>query len=508
MFGEKSFFPNIIHFNSMMFITRFLFFLFLCSFSVSVKADVTDKYLVLCCEIFDSDSFIVKKETPRMTVMAPLNQIGYVALSNSEEPFVIAYSKESCWDEQQFPPELLKWFDNYTPQSKARKPKAKNTTIWHSATSVAPLISSKWHQSSPYNDYAPYIPDGNIKTAAGCVAIAAAQITYYWRRDNPDFTLRDTPVYPYGKAPVTFSILKGTSNDWWMMKDEYTDEDSSESRDAVARLCYVLGTTSYLNYGTSTGGHITDAKNALFLQYDILSDDHLMRSETTQDDWEQLLYEEVSKGRPVMCSGQGNGGHAFILDGYDCERHLFHFNFGWGGSGDGYYPVDDSNNAMGGYAKDQGIVYNIHPKKKNINATIDMQDEGNGCIMLKVEVTNKSTLPACISLEQHDVINDNSPEITIWSTVVDNTDNTVVKTLSIEKNTLAPNTRFLIYDDCRNVLCSLNYDLSSINEVLDSHNDDFSMYDLLGRKILPSLYGKIVIRKNNHSAKKMTNSSR
>lgn len=488
--------------------TKFLLLLVFGLLSVSIKADIADKHHMLCSEIFNSDTFVVRKTTNNITVMAPQTHVGYVVLSNNEDPYVIAYSKESCWDERRLPPALLNWLENYSLQTKVRKTRAKNATKWNGATSVAPLITSKWHQSSPYNDYAPYIADGNVKTVAGCVAIAAAQIAYYWRRDNPEYTLRDTPVYPYGDAPVTFSVPKGTYNDWGLMKDEYTDEDSSESRDAVARLCYVLGTTSYLNYGTSTGGHITDAQNALFLQYDILSDDHLMRSETTQDDWEQLLYEEVSKGRPVMCSGQGNGGHAFILDGYDCERHLFHFNFGWGGSGDGYYPVDNSDNAMGGYANDQGIVYNIHPKKKNINATIDMQDEGNGCIMLKVEVTNKSTLPACISLEQHDVINDNSPEITIWSTVVDNTDNTVVKTLSIEKNTLAPNTRFLIYDDCRNVLCSLNYDLSSINEVLDSHNDDFSVYDLLGRKILPSLYGKIVIRKNNHSAKKMTNSSR
>jgi hypothetical protein len=32
------------------------------------------------------------------------------------------------------------------------------------------------------------------------------------------------------------------------------------------------------------------------------------------------------------------GGHAFICDGYDING-MFHFNLGWDGYGDGYYPL-------------------------------------------------------------------------------------------------------------------------------------------------------------------------
>ena len=116
--------------------------------------------------------------------------------------------------------------------------------------SIKTLLTCHWHQNSPYNDLAPVITDGNVKTVAGCVAIAAAQIAYYWRKDNPEYTLKDTPVYPYGAAPVTMSIPKGSPNNWKLIKDVYDKDDSPESKYAVAQLCYVLGTTSYLNYAT------------------------------------------------------------------------------------------------------------------------------------------------------------------------------------------------------------------------------------------------------------------
>ena len=56
--------------------------------------------------------------------------------------------------------------------------------------------------------------------------------------------------------------------------------------------------------------------------------------------WHQLLREEIDANRPVIYTGEstlGRGAHGFVLDGY--RDNLFHFNFGWNGSGNGYFAV-------------------------------------------------------------------------------------------------------------------------------------------------------------------------
>lgn len=285
-----------------------------------------------------------------------------ISLSGGSGRRILGFSRTGEWNVEALPPALVEWLkridnkkgtiNNYT--SKRNAPRREQR-------SIAPLLTSHWHQGSPYNDLSPVITDGNVKTAAGCVAIAAAQITYYWRNYNPDSTLRDTPLYPYGAAPVTMSIPRGTPNDWNLMKDDYTGVVDSASRAAVARLCYVIGTTSYLSYASSTGGNINQAANAMYSQYRLLSQYVTKKTVNSQSDWENILLTDLAKGYPVMCSGTDGDGHAFVMDGYDSTTGLFHFNFGWGGSGDGYYPVDDSDVSMGGYSKDQAIVYDIHP---------------------------------------------------------------------------------------------------------------------------------------------------
>lgn len=51
--------------------------------------------------------------------------------------------------------------------------------------------------------------------------------------------------------------------------------------------------------------------------------------------------DEIDMKRPLIYSGNdgsGRAGHAFILDGYDADS-LFHVNWGWGGSMDGYFRI-------------------------------------------------------------------------------------------------------------------------------------------------------------------------
>lgn len=320
-----------------------------------------------------SKDIVVSKHTEAYCIFSRLDQGGYAIVSTRQvgNPRLLAFSREGSWRESDVPPAVEEWLDRLdtlrlAPVDNSMSRRAEES---QERTDIQPLLTCHWHQRSPYNDLAPVITDGQVKTVAGCVAIAAAQVTYYWRQYNPESTMKDTPTYVYGGAPVTEVIPKGSPNNWDLMLDSYDSNSSAESRAAVAQLCYVLGTTSYLNYATSTGGSIRDVSNAMYSQYRILSD-YIYRANYDRD-WEALLYYELQNGHPIICSGSGSGptGHAFVLDGYDSATKFFHFNFGWGGSGDGYYPADESPEAMGGYYQGQAVLVDIHPRMVSINVT-------------------------------------------------------------------------------------------------------------------------------------------
>ena len=335
---------------------------------------------------------VVVKKTAAYSIYQNVEGEGFsiVAHDNNGNVRLLGYSTGSSWKEDEMPDALKDWL-------KGIETFRLNATVslQSDRIDVAPLLTSHWHQTSPYNDLAPVIEDGNVKTVAGCVAIAAAQVVYYWRKDNPEALLKDTPVYPYGKAPVTYSIPKGTPNNWELIQDSYDNTSTEESRAAVAQLVYAVGTGSYLDYGSSTGGQISQAKTAVYSQYRLLGT-NAVKSEYTQEEWEQLLYSELLAKRPMTYSGNAGGsdGHAFVIDGYDAANNLFHINFGWGGSGDGYYTVDDVSGA-GGYCKGQVCVYNIHPKNRNIASSFKLAsaDMLAGNVDIQFTFVNNSTLP-------------------------------------------------------------------------------------------------------------------
>lgn len=455
---------------------------------------------------FGSRAYVEKVNTSRYSIIENPNGNGFAVITRlaNGEVRILGYSTTCKWDERKLPPALVNWLHHLDKTLLVNSVVSIDTLT---RSSVNPLLSCHWHQSSPYNDLAPVIEDGNVKCVAGCVAIAAAQITYYWRKDNPEYTLEDTPIYPYGGAPVTMSIPAGSPNNWGLLRDEYTDEDCPESRAAVAQLCYVIGTTSYLNYASSTGGHIDNAANAMYSQYNLLSD-YFNKSSFTQEKWDSLLYHEVLQRRPVMCSGQGSGGHAFVLDGYDRTTGLFHFNFGWGGNGDGYYAIDDSADAMGGYFLSQSVVCNIRPMNRNITAQITAKLVGDSSGEAKIRINNNSTLPitrlSLYAILSPDVLDENS--IPVWrSEEIINNDNTTYE-ITTQQFSLPQGKNPMLYltDENGDILARYSMESSSVtNMEIDRMPDDVIIYDLNGIKVDTPQPNTIYIIQNGMSTQKI-----
>ncbi|MDO5447546.1 MAG: C10 family peptidase, partial [Prevotellaceae bacterium] len=296
---------------------------------------------------------------------------GFVIVSGDDGfPSILGYAESGDFVEEQMPPQLLAFLDTYRKMivdvADKHMPKYVNATA-NEKPDIAPLIKTHWHQDSPYNLRCPLITSNGNRSIVGCVATAASQVIYYFHKDAANVMQGSTPTYTYGDAPVTESIKAGTPLKWDLMQNSYSGSEPQEYRDAVATFCFAVGAGTWLTYGSSTGGHIYDLP-ATFTNYFGLTGKHMYMSSTTQAGWENHIYEELQNKRPMVFSGYTSDwstGHAIVLDGYQQNGNLFHFNFGWGGQADGYYTIVDGR-GPGSYGTGQEIVYAITPKKYNL----------------------------------------------------------------------------------------------------------------------------------------------
>ena len=282
---------------------------------------------------------------------------------------------------------------------------------------VPVLCQTHWHQSSPYNDLCPVNEQGK-RAVTGCVATAASQIIYYFRKDNPAELQYDTPTYSYG-YPVTESLPKGTPVEYDLMK--LSGNGTSKQNHAVAVLMYAIGTSSYLTYGESTGGQPDDCGKAMANQF-LLDNDYRTKWSYSQQQWENMIYKSLKAGSPMLYGATAkdkSGGHAVVLDGYQAKTGLYHFNFGWGGQGDGWYTVDDEN-GMNGFPYDQRGCLNFRPRVPNLKAelpidvlyhrstsTMNVHVENNGTLDytgISFYVSSVDRLPGAASKTDNDVV--------------------------------------------------------------------------------------------------------
>ena len=262
---------------------------------------------------------------------------------------------------------------------------------------VSPLVQTHWNQGYPYNIFSPKRADNGQKTLTGCEATAAAQVVYYFRRDNPEALLYSTPTYSEGwfNAPVTYSLPAGTPVRYDLMRLSGSGTAAQDS--AVAVLMYALGTCAHLGYGyqdgTATAGDTDKMGAAMDSQFN-LKNNYEGKWNYSQSGWESLIYNNLTSGRPMLYSGANDGGgHAVVLDGYQASTGLYHFNFGWGGDGDGWFTVDDET-GMNGYNSGQAMLSQVTPKKANLKGLLNRPENLFAKVDNKISATirNNGTL--------------------------------------------------------------------------------------------------------------------
>lgn len=229
---------------------------------------------------------------------------------------------------------------------------------------VGPLVKTKWNQDSPYNLYSPPTQGGHEGSAgrcyAGCVATAMSQVMKYW-----NYPITGTGSHSYncvGYGPTyynygTQSADFGATTYQWDLMPVSLNNASQAQIEAVATLMYHCGVSVNMTFDWDGSGAYSESvppAMASYFDYNYCQKKH--RSSYSLANWISLLKTEFDLGRPVYYSGQSNeGGHAFVCDGYD-ENDLMHYNWGWGGSNDGWFAVDAIE-----YASNAAAIFNYVP---------------------------------------------------------------------------------------------------------------------------------------------------
>lgn len=201
---------------------------------------------------------------------------------------------------------------------------------------VPPMLSCVWDQGWPWNQYCPADgagPGGHVW--AGCVATAMAQVMHFWQWPDMGAGFHSYVHSAYGTQWADFGT---TTYDWASM-------DATVGTPAAALLQYHCGVAVDMDYAPSGSGawvggdHPQTAIQALKQNFRYPARArYITHQQYPGAAWGARLAQEILAGRPVLDSGYGSGGHAFVMDGLD--NGYFHLNWGWSGWFNGWYEVE------------------------------------------------------------------------------------------------------------------------------------------------------------------------
>jgi hypothetical protein len=304
---------------------------------------------------------------------------GFVIISGDYSlPPVLAYSYEGNFILDPAESGMNDWVDNYAQKCLyARKSISKiidpgwkmysepsvissGLNTWKKRL-VGPLLTTKWNQNNNYNFHCPEFSSGpGGHCYAGCVATAMAQIMKYY--NFPEHGTGSHSYYHsyYVSVSANFDT---TYYDWASMTNSIT----GSSKEAISTLIFNCGVSVDMNYMPSGSSAYTEAvPNAISQYFDYQPTAQVVdRSSYDDEDWRELVVDNLDEGHPVYYSGSGSsGGHAFVCDGYQ-DSLFFHFNWGWSGVNNGYFRLDSLNSGNGDFSSWQQIVLGFVPSNGN-----------------------------------------------------------------------------------------------------------------------------------------------
>ena len=287
---------------------------------------------------------------------------------------------------------------------------------------VEPLVTTLWTQDIYYNASCPTNPlssyNVDFRSYVGCVALTMANILYYYRYPDHGYGIVSYIPKEYNDdySEVLYTYPRQTVNYSQATYDYDAIANQLNSYDGeLAKLLYHCGVSVRMSYGHDGSGSQSEyALDALKDHY-FFSDRGQFRSvsdfENDPQGWINLATTELDAHRPLFFSGQSAsaGGHAWIVDGYTTINDItyFHVNWGWAGSDNGYYQINNmvssgygnfnvagSNTMMTFLMPDSTDIEKPAISSKRVTATFGTISDGAGNVKY-AQNSNRRWVLAC-----------------------------------------------------------------------------------------------------------------
>lgn len=242
------------------------------------------------------------------------------------------------WDYYLSKNQNIKTFEQWPPQG---------------STTTGGWLEENWSQGSPYNVMCPMDLNTGNRSIAGCPAVAMASIIHFNKQTlNVQFSDDDDYYHSYGAG-----------NQYWI-DDDHQDRDfpsfpelntyilslqdkynrgETPTQDEVAALNFASGVACKQVYSSSISG--TFGIDQAFDAYVRFGFDSVRLIYDTDTTLNQQLADNMKSALPAHIGLVDPGhtvGHNLIVDGYNTDEY-YHFNFGWGGSSNGWYTMPPTN---------------------------------------------------------------------------------------------------------------------------------------------------------------------
>ena len=254
----------------------------------------------------------------------------------------------------------------------------KETEAETGGTVVKHLETAIWNQEAPFGNKA-------SNGLSGCVPTAFAIVMRYheWPLQGKVATL------PSGSQTID---LSSHIYDWSKMPLSYSNGYTEEQGEAVAQLMSDLGASMAATYNSGS----TDVQLSSYIgryfqpnfdysgEYDIAQKD--VSYVDNEGGWIARIQESIDRNCPIPYSGtriigegedKTHGTHMFVLDGYT-DTNYFHFNFGWGGVGNGWFTLSTMGEEGSQYIQSNKAFFNLKPNKQvTVSVAADPATEGS-----------------------------------------------------------------------------------------------------------------------------------
>lgn len=280
----------------------------------------------------------------------------FVILSgDTRMPQVLAYSHDNGIDLENIPPQLPGFLKRYSEIYDYVVDTGADISSGSSTRASSVLYTTpQWGQGEPFNSLCP------TGCPTGCGAtVMAMKMKYH------NYPSRGKGFHSYIWSGQTLSMDFDFDLDLNIMDTDFKRGTyDAVQAEAVAKLMYACGVALDMEYAPEGSSSNTTGQSMMAKYFGYSNDiESLSREKIPYEKWRELLDNELDNVGPVLYRGDNDNGdgHIFLIDGRN-SGGLYHINWGWNGSGNGYFQLGNFKLGDFDYSHNDWMIINAKPE--------------------------------------------------------------------------------------------------------------------------------------------------